>query len=251
ILRFWFLGYTEAGLSSVFLLGLALAAFGWRRIRQEAGGVALALWIALTFALVIVWGGLLDYFDPRFAIAAIVPLFVLIAVETAGAWREHYARGIVNAILLGALIIGMALSALNWYRQPATAKGEYAAVMARIAASAQPGDRILFSNPGQIALIFVHAPKDIRQTLLDVERVNRPGTEAYLDEVVGDAARVWLVEYGEPSGFDAMRLVPNYLSGRGLRALEFDYDSGKVTLFDLRRVYAEWQPVDARFGDAI
>jgi hypothetical protein len=251
ILRFWFLGYTEAGLPQVFLLGLALAAFGWRRIRRAAGGVALALWIALTFALVIVWGGLLDYFDPRFAIAAIAPLFVLIAVETAGAWREHYARGIVNAILLGALIIGMALSALNWYRQPATAKGEYAAVMARIAASAQPGDRILFSNPGQIALIFVHAPDSIPNALLDVERVNRPGTEAYLDEVVGDAARVWLVEYGDPVGFDAMRLVPNYLSGRGLRALEFDYDSGKVMLFDLRRLDAEWQLLDARFGDAI
>ncbi len=251
ILRFWFLGYTEAGLPQVYILGLALTAFGGWRMRRTANGVALALWVALTFALVIAWGGLLDYFDPRFAIAAIAPLFVLIGVETAGAWREHYARGIVNAILLAALIVGMALSALNWYRQPQTAKGDYAAVMARIAASAQPGDRILFSNPGQIALIFVHAPQAIPHALLDVERVNRPGTETYLDEVVGGAARVWLVEYGDPSGFDAMRLVPNYLSGRGLRALEFDYDSGKVMLFDLRRLDAEWQPLDARFGAAI
>lgn len=251
ILRFWFLGYTEAGLPQVYLIGLALAAFGWWRIRRTTNGAALMLWIALTFALVIAWGGLLDYFDPRFAIAGIVPLFVLIAAETASAWRAHYARGVGNAILITALMAGMALSALNWYRQPETVKGEYAAVMARIAASARQGDRLLFSNPGQIALIFVHSPKDIPQTLLDVERVNRPGTDAYLDEVVGDAARVWLVEYGDPSGFDAMRLVPNYLSGRGLRALEFDYDSGKVTLFDLRRLDAEWQPVDARFGAAI
>jgi hypothetical protein len=251
ILRFWFLGYTEAGLPQVYIIGLALAALGWRRTRHTANGAALMLWAALTFVLVIAWGGLLNYFDPRFAIAGIVPLFALIAAETAGAWREHYARGIVNAIPLAALIAGMALSALNWYRQPETAKGEYAAVMARIAASARSGDRILFSNPGQIALIFVHAPDSIPHALLDVERVNRPGTDAYLGEVVGDAARVWLVEYGDPSGFDAMRLVPNYLSRRGLRALEFDYDSGKVMLFDLRRVDAEWQPLDARFGGAI
>lgn len=251
ILRFWFLGYTEAGLPQVYLIGLALAAFGWWRIRRTANGIALILWSALTFALVIAWGGLLDYFDPRFAIAGIVPLFALISAEIASAWRVHRARGVGNAILLVALIAGMALSTINWYRQPPTAKGEYAAVMARIAASAQEGDRILFSNPGQIALIFVHAPDSIPNSLLDVERVNRPGTEGYLDEVVGDAARVWLVEYGDPSGFDAMRLVPNYLSGRGLRALEFDYDSGKVTLFDLRRLDAEWQSVDARFGASI
>ncbi|MDZ4764165.1 MAG: glycosyltransferase family 39 protein [Chloroflexota bacterium] len=263
IVTFWFGGYhPTVQIGYVVGVSLSVAALGtlflWRRAAGErAAGkpvgrpyVLLVLWIGVTFLIVTLTAQAMDYFDPRFAIAAIVPIFVLIAVVMVTMWRTNDMRLRAMVLLFVTPLIVESIAANRaWYSQPPTAKGDYGAVMARIEAQSQDGDLILFSNPGQIALRFVHAPDALPGVLLDVERVNRTGTEIYLDEVVGDAARVWLVEYGDPAGFDSMRLVPDYLASHGLRALTFDYASGTVALYDLRGVDTDWQAVDARFSD--
>jgi 4-amino-4-deoxy-L-arabinose transferase-like glycosyltransferase len=262
IIRFSFVGYAPTeGAEFAIIVGLLLAlisvCLGGRRWQALMGW-----WIVCTVVIVALTTLVLDYFDARFAIAAILPLCVLIALQMGGlidylgsSQAAINFRGL-KLLFLGFIFIlpiwqtfGLAL--LHWYMQPATAKSEYAAVMARIAAQWRDGDRILYGNPGQIALIFVHQPGALDGVLLDPLRVNSAESAPYIDEAIGDASRIWLFEYGDPAGFDAMRLVPDALSSRGLRALEWEYDSGKVTLYDLRLLDAAWQPLDALFGDAI
>lgn len=252
IVMFWFVGYSQIESAGYLIVGgLLIGAFSaylfavdWRAI--------LSVWIGMTFGIVTLTALVLDYFDPRFAIAAIVPLLILIACAITpwlDAIRRDWRARIVVLVFFVPLLFPVFEALFDWYNQPPTAKGDYGAIMARIESASQPDDLLLFSNPGQIALQFVHAPDDLRGVLLDVDRVNRPGTDEYLAEVIGAAPRVWLVEYGDPAGFDAMRLVPNHLASRGLRVLEWEYASGKVALYDLRDLDAAWQPVNLLYSD--
>ncbi|NDJ61501.1 MAG: hypothetical protein GYB67_10265 [Chloroflexi bacterium] len=256
ILASWVSGAAAGGPLTALAIaaGLILAVIGgawiWRRSRWQAA--LIALWAGLTLLVIVLFSQLIDYFEPRFAIAGTVAFVLLAAAGIMALLKWRWIGGLVGAALLAPLLIAGAAASVGWYQQPPTAKSDYGDMLAQITERTQPGDMILFSNPGQIALMTYYAPPT-PHTLLDVGAVNSPGTADYLAEVVGPAARVWLVEFGDPIGFDALRLVPNWLTARGFRTWAFDYAGGQVALYDLRAAAqaAEWQPLDARFGDAI
>jgi mannosyltransferase len=264
MLNAWLIGFVpthsaDSGTALALGAGVLLAVGGLWAVARRAGGwtaAAVGAWLLLTPLLISLQAQVIDYFNPRFAIAATAPLAVLwgAAVTASATVRGRRVSLIARAgvaLLLLPLVAEAWRANAHWWALPSSAKGDYGAVMAQIAARARVGDVLWFSNDAQGALVAYYAPSALPYTILDKYRLYTPDqTLPYLQSLrTDDVRRVWLVEFGDPIGFDSLRLVPNWLTENGFREYAFDYSSGKVALYNLSAAQAtEWQPLDAQFG---
>jgi len=252
-LRSWAVGRSDvAGFLSLLALlaGLIAAGIGlwtaWRSAHWQ--GMLLGGWVGLTLLLVALMDPLMPFFHERFAIAGSAAFLFLAAW---GIYRSARRCLLAGLILGGLFIVGGLAGNLRPAVGLLEAQITYAGAMRMIAAEAAPGDLILFSNEQQMALRGYYAPPDVPNIVLSTAEVNSPRTDVYLAQAVGDATRAWLVEYGDPIGYDSMRLVPAWLAEHGFRQRFFSYDGGTVSLYVMGEDAAPFIPMNAQFGENI
>ncbi len=173
-----------------------------------------------------------------------------------GSWHLRARRGAARrapaTALLSLLVAGALAADHQWYTDPAYERSGYGGALRAIAAEAQPSDVILLSNALQMALFDYYRLPEIRARLTDPALLlDDAQAEAHLGALVGDAPRVWLVEYGDPIGYDRERRALAWLATHGYRQRFYSFLGGTVSLYVMGATGADWQPVDARFGDAI
>ncbi|MCZ7542537.1 MAG: hypothetical protein M5R40_02885 [Anaerolineae bacterium] len=209
------------------------------------------------FTLLMSWAvnPAMPFFHERFVIGG-APLFTVLVAAGVVHLRARLPAGAAGhalALLAVALLVTGALAANHqWYTNPDYARSGYGAALRAVEAAAQPDDVILLSNALQMALFDYYRPPEVRARLTDpallVEDVS---ADAHLSALVGDAPRVWLVEYGDPIGYDRDRRAAAWLAAHGFRQQFFSFLGGTVSLYLMGADAPDWQPVSAQFGDAI
>ncbi len=230
-------------------LGCAVVGLpGWRSGRWAAGcflvsvvvgGVGVA-WLATP---------LLPFFWERYLLVALPPFLVLVGAGWLAAARLSPWLG--RALTLGVVgVNGLAL--VNYYHDPAFAKGGYGQLMSFVAERMQPGDMALLNNPLQQALWAYYRPADLpgqiipREALLDETTAG-----AWLASAVADYHRVWLVDSGHPAEYDPDHRAQAWLAGRGRFALRRDFPGASLALFVLTPPTTAQQAVEVVFDERL
>lgn len=271
--RSWVVGQTGSpNMFSLFviavtLLGALVGVVVWWR-RSVWPTVLLVSSMVLTLVMVLLIDPVMPFaFSERFAIAGALPLIMLTVAGILALFdgRRLLDRGLGIAALL-VLLVGSMAANVNWYTDdnpnrdlvanhdwqpgmPVAEKLNYADAIDAITAELAEGDLLLLNNNQQSALSAYYAPEPV--VLLDDQQVNSADVDTYLQDVVGDSARVWLVEFGDPVGYDSARAVPDWLAERGFRQRYFSYYGGTVSLYDLAAADVTPESTAIQFGDDI
>jgi hypothetical protein len=191
----------------------------------------------------------MPHYHPRFMIGAATSFVVLVAAGLV--WIGRRWRVVTYAALAVFVLAGL-YADRRYYTDPVYQKSAYGAVMAQIGAEAQPGDFILLNNGAQMPLFHYDRPAGVGAAMIEADKLYEEGFRDYLAGLVGDAPRVWLVEVGDPAGFDGGRRAPLWLSEIGYREQFYTFLGGLVSLFVRGETSHDWQEIeDAHFGAAI
>ena len=244
-------GESAALAGALTLMAAALAALGLVvAARPPARWRAALLGGGVGFSLLMTWAAnpLMPFFHERFLIGA-APLFTVLvtagiaALPSTGRW--------LRALPPALLVIGALAATHQWYTNPAYERSGYGAALRTVAAEAQPGDFILLSNVHQMALFDYYRPPGLNAALTDpAQLADGARASAHVSALVGDAPRVWLIEYGDPIGYDQDRRAAGWLAAHGYRQRFFSFLGGTVSLYVMGAVEPAWQPADATFGAA-
>jgi hypothetical protein len=150
-------------------------------------------------------------------------------VALAGRWQP---AGLA-AIMAVAGVSGLSLG--HHYFDASFDKGGYGRLMAEIESRTRPGDVMLLNNPLQQPLYTYYQRGEIPGVLLERgPLVADDSTDALLSELTAGYQRVWLVETGNPEGFDPAHRVQRWLGQQGSRGLYENFGNGNLLyLFDL------------------
>jgi mannosyltransferase len=207
-------------LGAVALAGVGLAVAASPPERWRAG----LLGGCVGFTLLMGWAvnPAMPFFHERFLIGA-APVFTVLVVAGVARFKAGW-----HVMLLAVVVLGALAADHQWYTNPAYQKSGYGGAMRAVAARAMPGDCILLSNGHQMALFDYYRPPGIEAALTDPAALADPErVDPHLQGLVGDAERVWLIEYGDPIGYDRQRRAPAWLAERGFRQSFFSFLGGR------------------------
>ena len=155
------LGLTaRAGVTWPLLFGaLILLAGGLWAARTRPLGWLPALWLALTVGGFLLLGLAPD--DLKQLVPAASAAALVLAIGAVALWRQgcfaYRALAVAGSLLVGLALIG-SLSPL--YTDPAYARSDYRAMVARVQADPRPGDAVILDGPGQGEVWSYYAGED-------------------------------------------------------------------------------------------
>ncbi len=183
-----------------------------------------------------------------------------------GRWRREIAVG-VGCLLLAA----MGYSAIGYFTLPQYAKDDFTSLGLYLRNELQPGDLLLLDPPEMLRLYRYYLPVDA------VEHARREGygtrwqsvplfsdwdqTQRYLEELLAQHRRIWLVDSGMVPFSDPKRKVQKWLLAHAVRVQERGFRSPNAFLelhlflprspIDMQGSVAVSHAVDGVFGDRI
>ncbi len=227
-------------------MGIALLvplAIGLRSAMQRSRRERVLVY-GLFVSLVGAWllGALMPFFSPRYLIVALPAYLVLLAVGLRASARPLA----LFWVLLALLANGRSLR--NYFTDPLYAKGGYGDLMTYVHAHRRPGDGLLLQNGAQAPLYDyygLHEPRGYNMPpWADAEM------QPLLQSVSAEHERIWLVMYGDPSGYDPEHELERWLHQYAFRAYHGDYVDGSLDLFVSGEVVPGSVP-EVRFGAMI
>lgn len=152
-----------------------------------------------------------------------------------GQWRKEVAVG-VGCLLLA----GMVYSTVNYFALPQYAKDDFTSLGLYLRSELQPGDLLLLDPPEMLRLYRYYLPVDA------IERAHQEGygtrwqsvplfsnwdqTQRYLEELLSQHRRIWLVDSGMVPFSDPKRKVQKWLLAHTVRVQERGFRSPNAFL---------------------
>jgi hypothetical protein len=248
----------EPALALPVALGVALGLL-WLLWRRRDGAFVAGSYFLVPLAAMMVVSLSRPFFHPKFVLLVAPAAELLLAAGAIGIGQAIGAaakvRGVapVVTVLIAAVLVGWRADGVRAeYFDPHIARDDYRGLAREIARSAEPGDAIILSAPGQIELFdFYYRGMAPRVPLPETRPADPARTAARLAEVGDRHPRVWLVLWAQTEA-DPTGTVERWLDEHMYRAGGRWFGGVRTALYlnpKLSDVKPRRYEVGARFGD--